>query len=330
DDAIRADAGALRIFNGTEEDSGPKIVSTGTEMEDGELVGFKGIRARGPATQIVNWGEIEAQGEAVEGRDAFLLANGGGITSKLDDAVQFGDGSLFNEASGEITGGDDGVDVDSGLIQNKGLITSSSTTDGAGIDVDPDGEDGEAAGTLVIDNEGTIRAVIGILFDPASTAKQTIFNKGVIEGTGGTAINFAPSQGASLLELSENSIIRGDVIFGNSDDVLEIGDITSGVLIASGFFGMAGTNSVVFADTYALSDFLSANIFNKVVRLNVEAENGDLLSGEWVDFGAFVIEGTAYTPEELAAIIPPVPLPAPLALLAGGLGALMLVRRRRR
>lgn len=315
DDAVRDDGGAVDVTN----ELGGLIEST----EE------KGLRVRGAGTTVTNHGTIRAAGEAVEGRDGFTLVNTGLIEATGDDAVQFGDGTLTNEAGGIIRGGDDGVDVDSGTIVNRGLITTTAgDSSAAAIDVDPDAESGGPAGALSILNEGTISAVIAILFDPASTAAQTILNRGLIEGTGGTAISFAPTQGAVDLTLEGNSVIRGDVLFGGADDLMTVNDITSGTLIASAFDGGLGTDTARFGTGYAAGDLLRVRYLGPdSVRLVLAAENGDRLRGVWTGFERFEIDGETYGFDDLGTLAP-VPLPGALGLLAAALAGLGALRRR--
>jgi len=314
DDAIRADGGNVTVRN-----------AAGATIES---LKEKAIRARGADTKIENAGTIVSADEAVEGRDAFAMTNSGTVTSTGDDAVQFGDGTLTN--SGVITGGDDGVDVDSGRIVNSGVITTTDIGAGAAIDVDPDAESGDPAGTLVIDNSGAIRAALAILFDEESTAEQQIFNTGIIEGTAGTAIRFAPGQGASLLSLSGGSQIIGDVIFGDNSDTVAVEDLTSGVLINSMFDGNGGSDLADFAD-YELGDLTSvAYLDAATVLLGLQAGNGDSLTGTFSDFESFRFGGIDYAFEDLGDLVTrPIPLPAGLPLLATALAGTVLLRRRR-
>lgn len=355
-DTIRLDEGNIIIVNGASDNTAAKIIASGLEVEDDEddefpedkiVVGKKGIRVRGEDTVITNYGTIEATGEAVEGRDGFMLTNYGRIevvkspeeddlaeentaAVGLEDGVQFGDGTLMNMEGAVIIGRDDGVDVDSGKIVNKGLIKSTDTGDGAAIDVDEIGEDGEAAPTLEIENEGTLEGVIAILYDSASTAEQKITNGGTIRGTGGTAIQFAPGQGASQLTLLGGSQIFGDVNFGNDDDTLTIADLTSDVLIASTFNGGGGD------DTADLTAYLFSETTN-FVRTGIDSLTFDLLAGngnrltadftgfEFFDFGDGSFEFNDIAPPFTA----PIPLPPSLPLMAAGLAGLAILRRRR-
>lgn len=314
DDAIRADGGNVTVRN-----------AAGATIES---LKEKAIRARGADTVIDNAGVIVSADEAVEGRDGFTMTNSGTVTSTGDDAVQFGDGTLTN--SGTITGGDDGVDVDSGRIVNSGEITTTDAGDGAAIDVDPDAESGDPAGTLVIDNSGTISAALAILFDEESTAEQQIFNTGIIEGTSGTAIRFAPGQGASLLSLAGGSQIIGDVVFGDSGDTLVVEDLTSGVLINSMFDGSGGSDLADFAD-YGLGDLTGVEYLDAAtVLLGLRAGNGDSLTGTFAAFETFRFGGVDYAFDELGDLVTrPIPLPAGLPLLAAALAGTALLRRRR-
>lgn len=315
DDAIRDDEGDVNLANG----AGAVI----------ESIEEKAIRVRGTTADIANAGTIRAASEAVEGRDGFSMTNSGLVESTGDDAIQFGDGTLVNEAGGIIRGGDDGVDVDSGRIINRGLITTTAgDAEAAAIDVDEVAESGAPAPKLRIDNEGTISAVLGILFDTASTAEQEIFNSGLIEGTGGTAVQFAGGQGQILMALDGGSRIVGDVLFGGKDDLLAIGDITSGGLGSGVFDGGNGADKAAFGASYGLGDLLRVIYEDAVtVRLEIAAGNGDRLSGTFRNFETFGLGGTSYGFDQLGDLAP-VPLPAGLPLLAAGLAGLIALRRR--
>jgi len=182
----------------------------------------------------------------------------------------------------------------------------------------------------VIDNSGAIRAALAILFDEESTAEQQIFNTGIIEGTAGTAIRFAPGQGASLLSLSGGSQIIGDVIFGDNSDTVAVEDLTSGVLINSMFDGNGGSDLADFAD-YELGDLTSvAYLDAATVLLGLQAGNGDSLTGTFSDFESFRFGGIDYAFEDLGDLVTrPIPLPAGLPLLATALAGTVLLRRRR-
>ncbi len=360
--AVRDDEGEVAITNGTAEITGALIKAIGAEEDDGEIGGFRGIRTRGFDAEIVNWGIIEATGEAVEGRDGFDLTNYGRIEVvelnpddvdgeftaeqvEREDGVQFGDGTLRNMAGAEIIGRDDGVDVDSGLVENHGLIASTDAGDGAAIDVDAvsesEDDDGNAlpAPSLEIINSGTIEGAIAILYaeaedgEPGSTASQTIRNSGAITGTQGTAIQFSSDQGEVLLELMGGSAITGDVLFGPSDDTVLVGDLTSGVLINSLFDGNGGEDIFDFT-LYTVAQLVSVDYLDDVtVDLGILDNNGALLEATIAEFELFAFAGNLFAFDDLGDLVGPgtpneIPLPGGLPLLAGGLAAAALLRRR--
>ena len=313
DDAIRADGGNVTIVN------------------DKRIESFsdKAVRARGLNTNVTNGasGVIASAGEAVEGRDGFVMDNAGDIISSGDDAVQFGAGTLTNQASGRIIGGDDGVDADSGMIVNFGMI--ETTGGGDGIDIDEVGEDGNPAPTLIIENYGSIIGEIGINHDPASTAAQDFLNAGLIRGKSGVAIQFASGQMGSRLKLAGNSMLEGDVVFGDANDLLEIDDLTSGQLGSGLFDGMGGDMDVVDFLAYDTGDILDASLLGDVLALRIFASNGDLLSGSFTNFELFRFTDGEFTAADLVPTAP-IPLPAAAPLLLAAFGGLVAAGRRRR
>jgi len=340
-------------------------LTNATITNDGLIQSTNGraIQSRGPGTTIINNGILRGGEEVVEAREDFSLTNTGTIAIRGlswdndaqeftndnapddEDGVQFASGTLDND--GIILGTDDGVDLDEGSIINRagGVIVSTGTAGdpsngGSGIDVDaifePTVGDDRPAGPLTIENAGYIEGINAIgtdpgsVEDPSSTSELTILNSGTLRGRSGTAIQMAPTQGDSSLTLSGDSQIFGDVIFGGGDDLLTVGDVTSGPLINSVFDGGAGDNTVRFTDLM-LGSVTTAIFGTDEISLGLATENGPI-SGDFRNFGFWQFgENDALTTAEFRAAVPqatPVPVPAGLPLLITALGGLAWLRRR--
>jgi hypothetical protein len=348
-DGIEANVDDVSLFN-----SLGSVISSFEYDGDGDIVdGARGVQARGARAFVENRGFIEAFDEAVEARDGFTLINDGAIESLMSDGVQFADGVVENtglilgasfanltdaqkakidlndwDEDGDGLPDGDGIDIDEGKIVNTetGVITTLGS--GAGIDVDAEFEPASgptrAAGDMKIENYGEISGTQGILFDDASTADATIHNEGLIEGFGGIAMQFASGQGVIDLTLAADSLVVGDIMFGGSDDLLEIDDITtSGDLLDGGVaFGGEGFDSL-FADMDLLSLTLFRNIFTASYLTNF-GENGFL---RFTQFESVTFANASFDRADLAAITP-IPLPAAGWLLLAGMGGLAALRRR--
>ncbi|MEI4232563.1 hypothetical protein [Roseovarius sp. D22-M7] len=317
----------------------------------------RAIQSRGPGTTITNTGILRGGEEVVEAREDFELTNSGtialnglswdagtqtwsndGATSD-EDGVQFASGTLTND--GVILGTDDGIDLDEGTVTNlaTGVIVSTGadgdpSDGGSGIDVDetfePTVGDDRASGPLTIVNDGYVEGVRAIGTDPASTAQITIANSGTLRGRSGTAIELAPGQGDSSLTLGGESEIFGDVIFGGGDDLLTVGDVSSGKLINSVFDGGAGENTVTFTEL-ALGDVTSARFGVDQISLGLATDDG-AISGDFRNFGFWQFgDDGALTTAAFRGSLPQavvVPVPAGLPLLLTALGGLAWLRRR--
>ena len=350
DGEIRSVNQAVRL------DSGDALEDA-TITNDGliESTDGRAIQSRGPGTTITNNGTLSGGEEVVEAREGFTLTNTGTIAIRGlswdpdtqdwtndnapddEDGVQFAGGDLDN--SGVILGTDDGVDLDQGTVVNSGAIVSTGadgdpSNGGSGIDVDetfePTVGPDVAAGPLTIQNTGYIEGVRAIGTDSASTSEITIENSGTLRGRSGTAIELAPNQGDSSLTLSGDSEIFGDVIFGGGDDLLTVGNVTSGPLINSVFDGGDGDNTVRFTDL-ALDDVTSARFASDFIRLAFDTD-GNEISGDFQNFGFWEFgDDEAISTSALRDAVPqatPVPVPAGLPLLITALGGIAWLRRR--
>jgi hypothetical protein len=98
-----------------------------------------------------------------------------------------------------------------GGISNNGAITAAQD----GIDVNS-----VATFDGGITNTGTVSASIGI--ELSGTPGTNVFDSGVIDGIGGTAIELSPSSGTDTLTLAAGYTITGDVV-GGGTDMLQLG-----------------------------------------------------------------------------------------------------------
>ena len=349
---------AVRLDNGDE-------LENATITNDGLIESTEGraIQSRHPGTRVINNGTLRGGEEVVEARQDFSLTNTGIIAIRGlawdastptwtndnapedEDGVQFANGTLDN--SGVILGTDDGVDLDEGTIINQsgGVIVSTGaagepSNGGSGIDVDatfePTVGGDSPAGPLTIENAGYIEGINAIGTDPggdgepSSSSELTILNSGTLRGRSGIAIQMVPTQGDSSLTLSGDSEIFGDVIFGGGDDLLTVGDVTSGPLINSVFDGGAGDNTVQFTDLM-LGSVTSAIFATEEISLSLATNNGEI-SGDFTNFSSWQFgDENPLTTAEFRDAVPtatPIPLPAGLPLLITALGGLAWLRRR--
>lgn len=315
DDAVRVDTAGATMTN-----------ALGAVVDGGE----RALRSRGFGFTVDNAGDLIAGDEAVEGRDGFDMINRatGRILAAGNDGVQFGIGALVNY--GLIEGGDDAVDFDGGLVRNFGVMRAvPDLFDAAGIDIDEIAEDGSVPPTARIENQGTIEGFIGILADPLAQQRVEIVNSGVIEGRGGAAIELSPLGADALLELSGASQVVGSVMLGGGDDLLKLGDFSTGGALASGVIdGGAGVNRVAFAEGYGFGDLFDVALSGGLLSFGFTSLSGEDRTAALRNFQFVEVGGRSYAVggDGLTAV----PVPAGLALLPLGLAALWAGGRRRR
>ncbi|MDO5632150.1 MAG: VPLPA-CTERM sorting domain-containing protein [Paracoccus sp. (in: a-proteobacteria)] len=310
------------------------VINTGTiAAETG-----RALQLRGNGATVFNYGTLTGGEEVIEGRGDFYLENYGQIFINNpaivdEDGVQFASGRVVNH--GLIRGSDDGIDVDEGHIINAagGRIISTGPLDlrdAAGIDVDEVFDDGvnpiRPAGDLLIENAGLIEGPRAITTSLGSTSSITILNTGKLHGRSGVAVDFAPTQGDSLIQISGDSRIIGNVLFGAGDDVFAFGALGHSALLSGLIDGGAGDNMVDFG-TYTLADLTGFVVTGDLIDtvLNI---GGTSLTARFRNFGLWSIGGHTWTAADLSAQIAPVPLPAGLPLALAAFGGLALLRRR--
>lgn len=336
--AAGATISARRQAVRAEEDSPGAVVENHGTITSSE---GRALQLRSFGARVINHGALIGGEEVVEARGDFYLENHGTIALNDpgivdEDGVQFAGGEAQN--FGSITGSDDGIDVDEGLIVNHlgGVIRSTApdANDNSGIDIDPVYDDEinplRPSGALTIMNAGLIEGPAAIGADPAATGTLTILNEGTLNGRGGTAIRMAPGQGASSVMATGQSEIYGDVLFGNSNDAFIVGEITSGLLVDGLINGGGGVDIALF-DSFELADFTQFDVSGNAVSLSFFSAS-DLLSASFLDFENWSVSGTIYDTASLEVAIGAgpavVPLPAGLPLLLAGLGCLAMIRRK--
>lgn len=285
------------------------------------LADDKGITTDEDGLTVINRGLIDTVDESIEGGDDALIENRGFgvIDSEEDDAIQIGEGEIFNARNAVITSeGGDGIDIDAGVVINRGLIETTATGE-AGIDVDG------GPGDLEIVNSGTIAGAFGILTDDANTGEQVVFNSGTISAFDGAALYLGDGDDSLLMQ--RGSEIIGDADFGSGDDVLAF--LSADVSFSSGalFDGGDDFDSVLF--DFRPNRFTTAIYDHGVFTFGINdgAFDWTVSLTNWESFT--FRNGLTVSADELASRLAPVPLPAGGLLLLSGLGLLALRRRAR-
>jgi hypothetical protein len=314
-----------------------------------ESTGARALQLRGTGTTVINHGSMTGAEEVIEGRLDFTLENHatGTIVIKDDvvdeDGVQFASGAVKNW--GLIQGSDDGIDVDEGTIWNYAggqIISAPAASDadraGNAIDADDVLQDPakagmeQQAGLLRIVNAGLIKGPRAISADANRQGRIEVENSGTLDGVDTAAIDFALGMASSAVTIAGDSHVIGSVLMTNGTDTLTIGDLSSGVLIENITDGMLavfdGRNGVDHVDlsAYGLADIVSLGLSGNAAVLSLLTAGG-LVHGTFLNFEFWKVGASTYTTAELAELRP-VPVPAGLPLLAVGLSALWLFRRR--
>jgi hypothetical protein len=275
--------------------------------------------------------------EGFESGDNAYVLNKGTIRAS-DDAIQVGNNATiinYGLIESVTRGGDeadpqDGIDIDSGSIENYGTIRSD---DDAAIDYDAS----DITSTITNAAGATISGTTGVLvekghFDEdgewqeANIAAQIVKNWGVIEGRSGFGLDLGA--GDDDVSLYAGSTLIGGADLGEDDDTLTIfGDLVAGIVGDALLEGGTGTDIVSFA-SLGLSALLTASFegdFAFFTFANAPEITLSLANWEGYGFGDRV-----YSQAEIEAALAPVPLPAAGLLMVPALGALAALRRRRR
>lgn len=299
----------------------------------------RAIQLRGPNAKVYNYGSLTAGDEVIEARQDFYLYNDatGTIVANplsLDsDGVQYASGTVEN--NGLISGTDDGIDVDEGLIMNSatGTIRARANGNGSGIDIDPLFEPSNVsgnrpAGDLKIVNAGLIEGPSAIGADGLAANRITIENTGTLRGNTLNAIELSPGQGNSSVLNSLNGTIEGGVVFGGGDDVFGLAKLGASASISGTVNGGEGEDLVELF--YRLFNITKFDVVGDEVEIAFDIASGGQFGATFRNFENWSLGGTRYTTAELQAAVAAIPLPAGLPLLAGALGGLALLRRRNR
>ncbi|MGV8987851.1 MAG: beta strand repeat-containing protein [Cypionkella sp.] len=346
-------------------DDGFSLGDNATAVNDGLITaGDDGVQG-GAALQVTNSGTITATGKGIkaDSADGVTVTNTGTITSATSEGIAANDNFTLTNR-GTITANDDGVQINANaLINNYGTIQSlnNPTDTQDGIDLDSgtinnyagalifsqydSGIDFDAGTTSYINNAGTIRGASGIivetgeiadhttgLFATPNTAAQIITNSGLIEATGGPgefagyALYLGAGDDSATMQAGGRLIGAAD--FGADSDQLIFDGLFSG-LFADGatMAGGAGTDTVSFND-YQFADLTQVKQVGSDFSLWFGSgfDAFRLTVNSWENFG---FKDQTVSESRIAALAA-VPLPAGGVLMLGGLGALALLRRRRR
>lgn len=316
-----------------EEKDGLTVVNTGTITATDKAI----RNADGNNASLTNAGLIESQtDEGFEsGNNTYILNTATGRIIASDDAVQIGENALIENhgliesvaRGGDETDPQDGIDIDSGTINNYAGAVIRSQDDAA---IDYDGSDI----TSYITNFGTISGTTGVLVekgltgDPANTAAQIITNSGLIEGRSGLALDLGA--GNDALTLLTGGTLIGGADFGADDDALVVnGSFTTDIAGGSWLDGGTGFDTATFS-LFSLSDIVSS-LFgpDMSVSLSFLTDTSDFTINlvNWEEF-AFK-DGTTYSYAQLQGELAAVPVPAAGLMLIGGLAGMFALRRRR-
>jgi outer membrane autotransporter protein len=226
-------------FTGIVITSGSSTFSGGI-MNTGAITGTRGIVVHGASFLggITNAGTINGTvGTATEIDSVATFSNGitnNGVIAAQGSGIDivnvgtFG-GGITNTgriASATITGIDVNATSFAGGITNSGTVTGAF----AGIDLY---QISTFSGNVVNQAGGTIAGTKGIFLGAGTSfVDGAIINAGLIQGTGGTAIDLSQAGGAMTVQQAGGTIL-GTILFSSHGDTLSgygtvVGDITQG------------------------------------------------------------------------------------------------------
>lgn len=159
-----------------------------TISETGAVTGFLGVYLNGESASLINKGEI--------------TGSGGGVQATKTGASIVNSESIVGSQYGVLFGGAESVLKNSGLIDGDVAIRSYS---GFGIEIS-----NAKAGAINADTIG-IQLLVGV------DGVSNISNAGSINVTGGIAI----SGSDGIERVTNTGTIRGDILLGENDDVID-------------------------------------------------------------------------------------------------------------
>jgi autotransporter passenger strand-loop-strand repeat protein len=218
-------------------------------------------------------GGITNSGTISAGADGIVV--GGKAATGFSVTISTFTGGIVNSTGGTISAGHDGIVIGSTAAGGgtvtvsdfSGGVVNAGTIKGNSIGIDIDNVLTFSNG---ITNTGTISAGTGI--ELTNTPDVSVFDSGVITGTGGTAIQFdGPSD--NTLTLAAGYSITGSV-FGGGTDTLQLG----------------GTGSASFDLSDVGTQYTGFSTFNVIGGTWTATGSGS----DWnVEGGTFKVSGTA-------------------------------------
>ncbi|MCV6597058.1 MAG: hypothetical protein OIF40_08255 [Mangrovicoccus sp.] len=327
------------IIVGQDDSSGVQIDTTAGQVT--------GRRGNGINLDLGRFGASSiTTGDVTGGKDGIALAIGDGFEAHAIDT-----------SAGKVTGKTgDGIAVSGFDGKDLSIKAADIQARGAAIRVSGDLDEyaqtavdleltGKASGSIGIDMTGF--DVSNAFYSGRSletpVAGVSVASSGLIEGRDGVAIAFGNAEDHLQIYdvlMGESSAgqqgILGKTIFGEGDDMLSFEQTgSSGNILYDGvFFGLfnggEGTDTAMFS--VGIDDLADAGGRGGFLRLEFESLNQELATLNFWQFELFSFSDAPdvfYTPDQLRALAA-VPLPSALALMLGGMGALVLGIRRQK
>ena len=271
------------------------ITNSGTISSAGSA-GLSVSSVSGFAGDIGNSGTISSGGYGISVSSvstfAGNIANSGTISSAGSVGIKVSSVSTFAGGianSGTISSGNKGLSV-SGVSTFAGSISNSGAISSGGTGIYVNGVSSFAGG---ITNTGTISGVSGIVV--SGSGPVSVFDSGVIVGTGGTAVNLSGNAAGNTFTLGPGYGITGKVL-GAGSDTFQLGGSGSGAFN----LGTVGTQYSGFTTFNVVSgSWTATGAFGQTQAWNV---NGGTLAGTGtfaainVNSGGTLQPGTPGTP----------------------------------